>query len=168
MCAELTPTAPVELGCIASGQVVGVGGRSLTPSFWEVSSAIHDAIYGLSWGLLIEVIETGERALIPYRWEQIGSKRQTSSQMQRRSSRGKRSEWRPASQPGRKGASSDSTQPRVRLLSTQDHHRKPHRCLTSPRAWMCRWGLERWSRHWSFFIRKPGPGAVSMSAAGTW
>jgi hypothetical protein len=34
---------------------------------------------------LIEVIETGERVLIPYRWEQIGSKRVTSSRMQRRS-----------------------------------------------------------------------------------
>jgi hypothetical protein len=55
---------------------------SLTPSFWEVSSAIHDVRYRLSWGLLIEAIETDERALIPYRWEQIGSKQLTSSQMQ--------------------------------------------------------------------------------------
>jgi hypothetical protein len=31
---------------------------------------------------LIEAIETGERVLIPYRWEQIGSKRVTSSRMQ--------------------------------------------------------------------------------------
>jgi len=36
---------------------------------------------------LIEAIETGERALIPYRWEQIGSKHLTSSRMQRRSPR---------------------------------------------------------------------------------
>ena len=35
---------------------------------------------------MIEALETGERALIPYRWEQIGSKRVTSSRMQRRSS----------------------------------------------------------------------------------
>ena len=35
--------------------------------------------------MLIEAIETGQRALIPYRWEQIGSKRLTSSQMQKRS-----------------------------------------------------------------------------------
>ena len=51
-------------------------------SFSEVSSAIHDVRYRLSWGFLIEAIETGGRALIPYRWEQIGSKRLTSSQMQ--------------------------------------------------------------------------------------
>jgi len=36
---------------------------------------------------LIDATETGERALIPYRWEQIGSKRLTSSRMQRRSPR---------------------------------------------------------------------------------
>jgi hypothetical protein len=35
--------------------------------------------------LSIEAIETGERALISYRWEQIGSKRMTYSRMQRRS-----------------------------------------------------------------------------------
>jgi hypothetical protein len=34
---------------------------------------------------LIEATETGGRALIPYRWEQIGSKRVTSSRLQRRS-----------------------------------------------------------------------------------
>ena len=67
------------------GQVTGVGGRSLTPSFGKFSSAIHDVRYRLSWGFLIEAIETGERALIPYRWEQIGSKHLTSSRMQRRS-----------------------------------------------------------------------------------
>ena len=39
---------------------------------------------------MIEALETGERALIPYRWEQIGSKHLTSSQMQRRSSHNKR------------------------------------------------------------------------------
>jgi hypothetical protein len=62
-----------------------VDGRSLTPSFSEVSSAIHDVRYRLSWGFLIEAIETGGRALIPYRWEQIGSKHVTSARMQRRS-----------------------------------------------------------------------------------
>ena len=35
-CAELTPTVGVELRCLMSGQVRGVGGRSLTPSFSEV------------------------------------------------------------------------------------------------------------------------------------
>jgi hypothetical protein len=50
--------------------------------FGKFSSAIHDVRYRLSWGLLIGAIATGERALIPYRWEQIGSKRVTSSQMQ--------------------------------------------------------------------------------------
>ena len=59
-----------------------MGGRSLTPSFGKFSSAIHDVRYRLSWGLLIEEIETGGRALIPYGWEQIGSKQVTSSQMQ--------------------------------------------------------------------------------------
>src|SRR5258708_12574740 len=49
------------------------------------SSAIHDVRYRLSWGLLIQAMETGERVLIPYVWEQIGSKCLTSSQMQRRS-----------------------------------------------------------------------------------
>ena len=67
ICAEPTSTAAVELRCLVSGQVTGVGGRSLTPSFGKFSSAIHDVRYRLSWGFLIEAIETGERALIPYR-----------------------------------------------------------------------------------------------------
>jgi hypothetical protein len=57
--AELTSTAAAELRCLVFGQVIGVGGRSLTPSFWDVSPAIHDVRYRLSWGLLIDVIETG-------------------------------------------------------------------------------------------------------------
>ena len=40
---------------------------------------------------MIEAIETGGRALIPYRWEQIGSKRVTTSHVQRRSPRAERS-----------------------------------------------------------------------------
>ena len=51
----------------------------------KFSSAIHDVRYRLSWGLLIQAIETRERALIPCRWEQIGSKHLTSSQMRTRS-----------------------------------------------------------------------------------
>ena len=55
------------------------------PPFGKFSSAIHDVRYRLSWCFLLEAIETGERPLIPYRLEQIGSKQLTSSQMQRRS-----------------------------------------------------------------------------------
>jgi hypothetical protein len=84
---ELTSTAGVDLRCLVSGQVTGVGGRSLTLPFEKFSSAIHDVRYRLSWGLLIEAIETGERALTPHRWEQIGRKRVTSSQMQMWSAR---------------------------------------------------------------------------------
>ena len=36
ICAELTSTAAVELRCLISGQLIGMGGRSLTPSFSEV------------------------------------------------------------------------------------------------------------------------------------
>jgi hypothetical protein len=68
-------------------EVAGVGGRSLAPSFWEVFIGIHDVRYRLNWAFLIEAIETGERALVPYRWEQIGSKQVTSSQMQMWSAR---------------------------------------------------------------------------------
>ena len=62
-------------------------GRTVTdtPHFQKFSSAIRDVRYGLTWAFLIEAIETSERALIPYRWEQIGSKQLTSSQLQRRS-----------------------------------------------------------------------------------
>jgi hypothetical protein len=40
--------------------------------------------------------------------------------------------------------------------------------VTGARARMCGRGLERWWRHWFVLVRKPGPGAVSMSAAWTW
>jgi hypothetical protein len=36
ICAEPTSTVAGELRCLTSGQVTGFGGRSLTPSFWEV------------------------------------------------------------------------------------------------------------------------------------
>ena len=35
-CVELTSAVAAELRCLISGQVTGVGGRSVTPSLWEV------------------------------------------------------------------------------------------------------------------------------------
>ena len=67
---------------LVRSQVLADAGTSDSQIF---SSAIYDVRYRLTWGFLIEAIETGERALIPYRWEQIGRKHATSSRMQRRS-----------------------------------------------------------------------------------
>jgi hypothetical protein len=75
--------AAAELRRLVSGQVTRPC-RTVTDTvlLGSFHSPIHDVRYGLSWGFLIEATETGERAPIPYRWEQIGSKQVTSSQMQ--------------------------------------------------------------------------------------
>ena len=52
-----------DASCLGRSPVLTDGHRH--PPFRKFSSAIHDVRYRLSWGLLIEAIETGERAADP-------------------------------------------------------------------------------------------------------